>query len=414
MPKLTRDSVSHRNHLRMSIRSVTRQLATPVLGIVLVGCTAADNLTYAEITTELDGIVHVEGTGASRRITYAERANISSWYMRSPVTWPLRWPLGLILGGRHEADLENAAGHVHELIVELPDEAGSDLAACADAAVRLALLAELDPGVGTQIVAIDALARICEQVQAPVLVGEFTQVGVLADPTLTAAARAAVQLGRPDRRSLPEWTTARAENYRAGIASLVDRPLPVWSERLSLIGDLIDLWRQEPDPELRTATATAVRLAIGHSLQLLLVRAVQGRDPQLADVRLCAMQQLRRLGGPRVVPLLLAIMAAPSSDVRGGVERFDPDPLVQLRLIHLCGQLRGDLAMQALRLPNRADWEPIAPVDFLCQTILNERDYFSKLRVPALTALSLCLERERIDYDLDWVAVWFREHQSHS
>ena len=112
------------------------------------------------------------------------------------------------------------------------------------------------------------------------------------------------------------------------------------------------------------------------------------------------------------MPLLLALMAAPGNEVRNGKERFDPDPLVQLRLIHLCGQLSGELALQTIKLPDRADWELVAPVDFLCQTILNERDYFSKLRVPAVTALSLCLGRPQVDYDTGWVAAWFREHQS--
>lgn len=381
-------------------------------GLLLFGCTAADNLTYPEIATELDGIVRVEGAGPNRHIAYAERASVSSWYMRSPLTWPLRWPLGLLLGGRHEADLDNAAGHVRELIAELPDEAGSNLDVCADAAVRLGLLAELDPGTGTQIIALDGFSRVCEQVEAPVFAGPLEQVASFGDPTLAAAARATVQGGRPDRRSSQEWSEARASNYRTALQALVDRPLPTWSDRLALIADLAELRRLEPDAELEAATATALRTAMGHCLRLLLVRSVQGRDPHFADVRLCAMQQMRRLGGPRTVPLLLALMAAPGNEVRNGKERFDPDPLVQLRLIHLCGQLSGELALQTIKLPDRADWELVAPVDFLCQTILNERDYFSKLRVPAVTALTLCLGRPQVDYNTDWVAVWFREHQS--
>ncbi len=389
------------------------------LGLALcmstLGCSVADNLTYSEIATELDAIVRVEGTGATRTVRYAERATVSSWYMRSPLTWPLRWPLGWVFGGRHDSDLENPAGHVRELLVELPDETGSDLEVCTDAFLRLQMLAEFDPSVGMQIAAIDGLCQLSDQLELPLFHGAMDRIGLYADPTRLAAARAAIQLGRPDRRAAQGWDEAQKANYCEGLTTIVERPLIDGSDRLGLVADLGGLWRTETEATVRVVAEQALRRALVHSLELLLVRTVQGRDPQFADVRLCAMQQIRRIGGPPTVPLLLAVMAASAGEVRnGGRERFDPDSLIQLRLIHLCGQVRGDLALQALRLPAREDWEPIAPVDFLAETVLNERDYFSKLRIPAMTALSLCLERPRISYDRAWVQEWYRSRQRRS
>jgi hypothetical protein len=68
--------------------------------------------------------------------------------------------------------------------------------------------------------------------------------------------------------------------------------------------------------------------------------------------------------------------------------------------------LRGDLATASVRLPGRADWEAQSAQDFLVTTILNERSYDSKLRGPALVALTWSLQRDRVDPDLRWVELW--------
>lgn len=384
-------------------------------GSCLWGCTAADNLNYTEITTELDGIATFVGTGPSRQVQYAERAPVAAWYMRSPLTWPLRWPLGFLFGARHEGELDNAAGHVRELLVELPDEAAGDLVACSDAFVRLAMFAEVDPGVATQITAMACLSQLAVRLQLPMFAGAMESFGLQADPTRLAAARAAIRLGRPEQRPTQDWDAARAANYREALATLVERPLPGWIDRLALVGELATLWQLETDAELRVHLGTVLRTATAQALELLLLRKVQGQQPELADVRLSAMQAIRSLGGPRTVPLLLAFMAAPANEVRAGsTRRFDPDSLVQLRLIHLCGQLRGELALQALHLPNRDAWEPIAPAEFLAMTVLNEQDYFSTLRIPAMAALALSLGLPRITYEVDWVAQWLKDRQSRS
>jgi hypothetical protein len=392
----------------------SRHLALLSLTGLFAGCTAADNLSYPEITAELDAIVRIEGQGAERRIRYEERAAVSPWYMRSPMTWPLRWPLGVTFGRKHLADLENPAGHVRELVVELPDEAGDDLSLATGAMLRLLLLAELDPGAGTRLAALDGLCATADALRLPVFSGDFAQFGLLADTTRVGAARIALQTSRPAQRGPDGLPGAQATNYAEALATLVERPLPDWSAQQELVVDLFEAWRSESVSALRSASEQALRQALGHALEQALVRAVQGRDPQAAELRVCAMQQIRRLGGPHAVPLLLAVMAASASEVRGGRERFDPDPAVQLQLIHLCGQLRGELALQALRLPGRDDWEPVAPADFLAMTVLRERDYFSKLRGPALAALALCLQQPKFSQDPAWVEVWYRDRQRQS
>ena len=127
------------------------------LGMLLgnVACSAADNLSYREITAELDGIVRLEGTGPTQRLAYAEHAETSAWYMRSPLTLPVRFLLGPLFGARHERQLENPSGHVRELLAELADETGTDLVTCSDAIVRFGRIAELDPSAGNRIVALD-------------------------------------------------------------------------------------------------------------------------------------------------------------------------------------------------------------------------------------------------------------------
>jgi len=136
-----------------------------------------------------------------------------------------------------------------------------------------------------------------------------------------------------------------------------------------------------------------------------LLRIVQGRAPEYVDLRLCAMEHVRAFGGPASVPLLLAVMASTAAEFARGESRFDPDPLVQLRLIHFCGQLRGDLAASTVRLPGR-DGVPLSPADFLANTILTGREHYSKLRLPALVALTWSLQRPRLDPDPGWVREW--------
>lgn len=382
-----------------------------MVALPLTSCSVADNLTYGELALELDGIVAVRGSGADRTIEYADRAEVSVWYMRWPIFVPIRQALGWMLGRTSPRDLDNPSHHVRTLLRELPDEAGGDLGRCSDTVARMLWVVELDPSPGNRIVALDAMCRVLGSLGIRGFDGRREDIAMVTEAPRLENARLAVRTGRPAGRQAAAWGDPQREVYRAAVATLVEHPLEQWFDRIGLLGDLVQLWQEETDPALRESLGIALRRAIGHGVRGALIRSVQGRAPRYSDVRLCAMQQLRRLGGPAAVPLLLAVMASPAAGTTGISSRFDQDPLVQLRLIHLCGQLRGEEAERALRLAGREEWDALAPIDFLAQTVLAERAYYSKLRVPALTALGLCIGRERLDYEVSWVEEWYRNRQ---
>lgn len=388
----------------------TRGFALALFG-ACSACSVADNLTYPEIAADLDSIVSVEGDGASRQVRYAEHAKVSAWYLTSLLTQPLRWPLAVAFGSQRETELENPAGNVRELLREVPDEVGSDLDYGSDAIARALVLLELDSGLGVQAAALEVLCRVTEQLGLPAFSGDLSTFGASPDPIRLATARATLQSARPDRRNGQDLDASRAANYREALTNLAERALPTWADRMTLIGELAVAWRTEDDRSLRATAEQSLRMACGHAVAATLVRIVQDRNPGSADLRVLAMQRIRRLGGPRVVPLLLAVMAASSAEVRSGHPRYDQDPQVQLCLVHFCGQLRGELALQALRLPGRDDWEPITPADFLAWSILNDTSLFAKIRTPALWGLALALDRPKFVNEIGWVSEWYRDRQ---
>jgi hypothetical protein len=375
--------------------------------LALCGCTAADNLSYGEITAELDAIVRLPSAAADRQVGYRDRAVVSTWYMRSPLSWPLRWPLGALFGAARETDLDNPVGHVRELLAELPDEVG-ELGTASDAAVRLLLLVELDAGLGVRVQALTALARLVELCELAPFAKPAQAFQGPAGSESAAAAIAATRLlveGEATALAGPE----AAARMQQALAAAGERPLPTSRERLQWVHDLGAAYRDRGRRALRPLVEPWLRTALCQAYEALLLDLVGRREPQLTELRLLALQLVRGGGGPAVVPWLLAHLAAPAAEVARGGSRFDPDPLLQLRLIHLCGQLRGDLALQAVRLPGREAWDALAPAEFLAQTILNEADFTSPLRTPALAALTLCLERPRHEFDLTWVRAWHLE-----
>lgn len=381
---------------------------------VLASCSVADNLSFDEIVTELDGIVSIHQDQPEQQLVYAERAEVSTWYVRQWWLWPLRPVLGPVFGWRAPAKLPNASEHVRALLAELPDETGGDLLPCALAAVRMAWIAELATNGSSRIVALDGLAAMAEQLHLELFGDPSALDGVAPDADHLLAARAGVQVGRPEVRGKEPWDDARLTAYSRSLAGLVEKPLADWAQRISLVEDLIQLRQQETDARALPATDEALRAAIGHCVTGAIVREVRSRDPGRVEVRLGAMQRMRQLGGPGAVPLLLSLMAASPAELGRGEPRYDADPLIQLRLIQYCGQLRGELATHSVKLPGRADWEALAPVDFLAQTILNEQTYYSPLRVPATIALSLALERNAIEHDQNWVRAWWIARQGQS
>lgn len=376
----------------------------------LGGCSVADNLSFQEIVTELDGIVSVTSDGTKHGIEYARRAEVSAWYMRQFWLVPIRGLLGAVFGYRSEAELENPAGHVRELLLELPDELGSDTMSCAQAISRFGWIAEADRNGQSRVAGIDGLVAAARRSGLPVLQGDFTELGQPLPAEALAEARGAIAAMRPEARGAgSEWDAAA---YASALGALTRRPLSQWPDRLLLVEDLFELLLLESEPEAAAAVESALRAAMGHCVEGVLLRAVEDRDPRFVEVRLCAMEQIRALAGPRGVPLLLAVMSATPAQRARFEPQFDPDPLVQLRLIHYCGQLRGEDATAEVRLPGRERWQVIAPVDFLAQTVLTEQAYYSKLRTPALVALSLSLGRASLDPDIGWVRSWYRERHS--
>ncbi len=372
-------------------------------------CTVADNLTAGEILSEYDNIVRVDPPASSPRLHYEKKAQVSSWYMRSFLFVPMRGVLGFLFGRTHEAELENAKAHVRELLRELPDETGGDLVTCAQAATRYAWIAQLDANAQSRVVAIDGLAAMLQQLESPLFEGDLTRVGMPIDPSTLATARAGVQLGRPDARGDAPLEPSRLQTYVHALGELTSAPLDGAAARVVLAEQLTQLYWLESEPTAQAAAAAALKASLRHVAEGVLVRIVADRAIEFVELRLCAMEQIRRLGGPRTVPLLLAVMSATPEQLGRQESLFDPDALVQLRLIHYCGQLSGEIATASVQLPQRSGvW---SPREFLALTILQDEAIYSKLRTPALLALTWSLRRPRLDPDRAWVRQWWETRE---
>ena len=383
-------------------RVLMRALAT-TLSLASSSCSVSGVLSSEEILEELDEIVAVDGGGEALELVYADQAVISNGFMRAVVLQPVRWPLAWAFGRRSMQRLPNSAFHVRELLRELPDETAGgwlsdpDLTTCAAASARFAWVADHDPSAATRIYAMDGLAKISRQLDLHPFAGDFADLLSAQDPgaVADALARAKAAVEQDDD-----------EEVEAAVHAMVAQPLAVIADRIRLVEELASLFVATDGARSRPHVEAALRTAIAHCTRGVLLKSLMGRSRELAEVRLCAMEQVRRLGGARAVPLMLAVMAASPAERANGVPHYDLDTLVQLRLIHYCGQLSPTLAAAVVRLPGRQDWEATSATEFLARTILNERDYYSKLRVPALVALTWCLGRPSVDPDPAWVREW--------
>ncbi len=374
-----------------------------VVSVLAAGCSVAANLSADDLLREVDAIVKIDV--ANREVRYADRAEVSLYYTRAPLLLPL-YPLFYVLYGRTgEYELENPAAHVRELLLELPDETGTDLERIAKAAIRFGWIAQLDRNAHNRLVSVGGLARLAEAISLPLFAGDYRAFGVPADPQSLVAARASVDTRRPGARAA-NLDVAALLPYAEAVRQLATSPLDSAFARLQLLEEVATLYVEEPLPAIREALAPALQDTLRHVVEGLLAQIVQDRSPDLVELRLCAMQTIRRFGGPRAVPLLLALMVSSPAQRARGEELFDPEWLVQLELIHYCGQLRGDLANATVQLPGRQGFEFVSPLDFLAITILNQDTYYSKLRVPALAALTWALQRPRLDPDVGWVRAW--------
>lgn len=393
------------------VNPLRRRRALVLVPLLASACSVAANLNSNEILGEVDRIVRVEPGAESPQITYASRAAVSQFYMRWPLTYPFRWLFGAVFGRDHDIELANPAEHVRELLRELPDETGDDLIAGAAAMSRCGWIAEFDDHEQSRIVAIDGMSRLAQQLPLDAFAGPFEQFGTPAEPVQVTAARAVLQTGRPDVRDERTWHAEARQAYLDALATISARPLGDPVERLQLVEDLTALAAAEPEPPSRAAVAAALRRAMRHQLESCYRAVLRDRRPGGVDLRLTVMEQVRRLAGPKAASVLLALMVATPDQLARGEPRFDADALIQLRLIHYCGQLRGESLRSGVKLPGQKDWDVTTPAEFLVTTILNEQAYYSKLRTPALAALSWSLGRARIDPDPTWVRQWNDERR---
>lgn len=390
----------------------------------LGGCSVAANLSADELLREVDRIVRIEGAAPDYRVVYTDQAKTSSWVQRSLYfgAWLLVIVIQELLDDDEADDdegvslstsgrvrsgpplLEYPVEHVRELLRELPDEVGDDLRFAGLAASRYGWVAHYDAYPLSRIESVDGLVRVAAAIELPLFQGDLRRFGFGPEPADVAAAARRVGDLRPDRRK-PAGARDVAE-YEAALTQAVAAPLQAPHARIQLVEHLSEAYLAEPDEALRERTAVALRAAYAHMVERLLLDLVRSRAVGEVDLRLCAMDQIRAAGGPAAVPLLLALMAAGPDELARGETQYDPDPLVRLRLVHFCGQLRGARLDETLSLPGRDGVLPAAPADFLAVTALNESTYTSRLRTPAITALSWALERRTVDLDLGWIQEW--------
>ncbi|MBM3974948.1 MAG: hypothetical protein FJ301_12705 [Planctomycetes bacterium] len=421
----------------MTSRPASAALAAAALGLLsaspLGGCNVATNLYAGELLYEIDQIVRVEGSAPDYRVGYLDRADTSSWLHRALFVWVESLFENLLFRAIRDAfdsdderdnerddasdvgisasevatlqsKLDKPVDHVRALLRELPHEVGGDLRLAGLAASRCAWIAHYDVHPLSRLVALDGLVAIAESCDAPLFRGDLRRHGFAPETAEFAAAAARVQTQRPQRQ-VPRPIGDRSE-YLADLAAVVVAPRQAPHERILLVEMLTEAVLAETDAAVRDATFVALRAACVHLVERLLIDLVMGRELDDVDVRLCAMEHVRRLAGTGGVPFLLALMVADAAQSARGEPQYDPDPLVRLRLIHYCGQLRGPMLDATLALPGRSGAMPVAPAEFLAVTALTETAYTSRLRTPAITALSWALQRPRVDHDLAWIREW--------
>jgi hypothetical protein len=401
-------------------------LASALALVPCGGCSVAANLSADELLTEVDAIVRIEGSRPDYVVAYADRAPTSSWFRRALYfgLWLAIEFVGELLDSDDEGDAAaGSAGefaaddrlllpellqpveHVRELLRELPDEVGSDLRFAGLAASRFGWIAHYDVHPLSRIVALDGLCRLADAFELQLFQGDLRRLRFVPPDAAVVAAGGKVRDGRPRRAASAAGSDAARAAYVEALAVCTTAPLAEPHARVTLVEILTEAYLAEADEAVRERVGAALRAALAHLTEWLMIDLVRGRGADV-DVRLCAMDQLRRAGGPAAVPFLLAVMVADPERMARGESAYDPDPNVRLRLVHFCGQLRGERSNEVLALDGRKGTVPLSPADFLAVTALNETAYTSQLRVPAIAAMAWCLGRPRVDYDLDWIREW--------
>lgn len=401
----------------MAIRDLAgRAAAAGLLGFACTSCTVA-NLSYGEIERDLDAIVRVEGQGAEERLKYESDVPLATWYARSSLLLPIRPILMWILPATDRYQLENPSERVRELLVELAPKAGGDLQRNVATVRRLVRILQLDPSALNRLTALDGIGLIADRFEIDLVAG--LERGSLRLQVPDEAPQWLRELGAlvPQQRGDGGRLSAeQANRYRSVLAALTAQPWPTWQQRLALVGDLGRALADERDDELVPVVRTALQNALRHAVQWAVVEAVQGQSPLWVDVRLRALDLLHRAGGPDSVPLLLALMMNSAENKAAGMPDFDPDVMMQRRLIHLCGQLDRVRAEQSVLLPGREKWQAVAPAEFLAIRALQD-GFLDPTALPAREALAHCIGRPRLGLGEDqaegedWVLTWREDFQ---
>ena len=390
------------------------------------GCSVAANLSADELIAEVDAVIRIEGSRPDYRVSYVDRAQTSSW-LRRALYFGLWLAVEIVEAMLDDDDdgsgdleftkqgvddrladvptLAQPEAHVRELLLELPDEVGSDLRFAGLAASRFGWIAHYDLHPLSRIVALDGLCRLAGALETPLFQGDLRRFRFVPPDAAVVAACGKVRDGRPRRGAGGTIGETARTAYLDGLAGCVASPLAEPHARIVLVEFLTEAFLAEADVAARERVAVALRAALVHLTEWLIIDLVRGRGPDV-DVRLCAMEQLRRAGGPAAVPFLLAVMVAEPERMARGEPAYDPDADVRLRLVHYCGQLRGERSMEVLLLEGRKGTVPLSPADFLAVTALNETAMTSKLRVAAITAMAWSLGRPRVDFDVAWIREW--------
>jgi hypothetical protein len=397
--------------------------AGALAGLATAAACSTGNLTYSEVVRDLDAIVRPEGSGDDRRLVYLRNVQQAPGCSRWLLLQPIKPLLLLIVGSTTAVELENPSGQVRDLATELAPKAGGSLERGAATVLRLARVAELDPSSLNRIVALNGLWQIAQVHgldvfhgldQGEPAAGDAAQLGRWIAVARTSVPQARAPVGAP---LAPEAAAA----YREAMAGLTAQPLRTAEDRLWLVEWLGTALEAEGDPELAEATASALRRGMQHAVQWTVAHALQLRAPVWIDVRTRALEILREAGGADGVPLLLALMP----DITGpAVGIRDVDLWLQLRLIHMCGQLDKERALRKVRLaspPKEAVVQVAqAPIEFLARIALDD-SFLQPSRLPALEAMALLLRREHLALEGEgegsegeWVRKWYDEYRRSS
>lgn len=395
----------------------SRLAATAAL-LLGVAC-SVHNLSYPQVAQDIDCAVEVEGAGDEERLVYRTEVEATWGIARWSLMKPFRWLLFAIFGERVERELENPSAYVRELAGVLAPKAGDDLLLCAGATQRLARIAELDPAPINRIVALTGLSQIAAARGISLTEG-LVELGPR--PALLERAtgwRDDFARLRPSARAPigGPLDPVDAKTYLDAISGLCARPLPSWRQRLALLSDLENATVDERQPQLLAPTTDAFAVALGHAIRNCVVEAATGRNRELLEVRICALELLHRSAGPDSVPLLLALVAASPEQIQEGEPQFEENDALRLRLVHMCGQLDEARALRSMRIAGREDWQEVAPAEYLARLALDGDPFLSSTALPAREALAFCLQWRDSNPDPgpdtagDRVAKWWADYR---